>query len=139
MGHNLRGVFMMQEFLLLGDPRPQGRPRFARIGEFVKAYDPKESREYKQTIAAQIAAQNPVYIQDGPISLEVEFIFARPKSLPKKVQDHTKKPDLDNLLKALKDGMTGIVWRDDAQIVSLSARKDYGECPQTKVRVYYEK
>ncbi|MDI9559696.1 MAG: RusA family crossover junction endodeoxyribonuclease, partial [Pseudomonadota bacterium] len=67
--------------------------------------------------------------------LECEFIFARPKTLPKKVVDHTKKPDLDNLLKALKDAMTGIVWHDDAQIVSLSARKDYGDVPGIKMVV----
>ena len=126
---------MTQVFTILGDPRPQGRPRFARMGKFVKAYDPKDSRDYKQTLAAQIAAQNPEYIQDGAISLECEFIFARPKTLPKKVVDHTKKPDLDNLLKALKDAMTGIVWHDDAQIVSLSARKDYGDVPGIKMVV----
>ncbi len=126
---------MTQTFTILGDPRPQGRPRFYRRGNFVGAYDPKKSRNYKQTLAAQIAAQNPEYIQDGAISLECEFIFARPKTLPKKVVDHTKKPDLDNLLKALKDAMTGIVWHDDAQIVSLSARKDYGDVPGIKMVV----
>lgn len=126
---------MTQTFVILGDPRPQGRPRFARMGGFVKAYDPKGSREYKQTLAAQIAAQNPEYIPEGAISLECEFIFARPKSLPKKVVDHTRKPDLDNIIKALKDAMTGIVWKDDAQIVSLTARKEYGDVPQIWVRV----
>ena len=126
---------MTQIFYILGDPRPQGRPRFYKRGNFIGVCDPKESRNYKQTLAAQIAAQNPVYIQDGAISLECEFIFARPKTLPKKVVDHTKKPDLDNLLKALKDAMTGIVWHDDAQIVSLSARKDYGDVPGIKMVV----
>ena len=126
---------MTQTFTILGDPRPQGRPRFYRRGNFVGAYDPKESRGYKQTLAAQIAAQNPEYIPEGAISLDCAFIFARPKSLPKKVVDHTKKPDLDNLLKALKDAMTGIVWHDDAQIVSLSARKDYGDVPGIKMVV----
>ena len=53
---------MTQTFTILGDPRPQGRPRFYRRGNFVGAYDPKKSREYKQTLAAQIAAHNPEYI-----------------------------------------------------------------------------
>ena len=126
---------MTQVFTILGDPRPQGRPRFARMGKFVKAYDPKESREYKQTLAAQIAAQEPEYISAGAISLDCAFVFARPKSLPKKVIDHTKKPDLDNIIKALKDAMTGIVWKDDAQIVSLTARKEYGDVPGIRVEV----
>lgn len=126
---------MTQVFTILGDPRPQGRPRFARMGKFVKAYDPKDSRGYKQTLAAQIAAQNPTYIADGAVCLVCEFVFARPKSLPKRVVDHTKKPDLDNVIKALKDAMTGIVWRDDAQIVSLTARKYYGDVPGIKITV----
>ena len=127
---------MTQTFTILGDPRPQGRPRFTRIGGFVKAYDPKKSRDYKQTLAAQLAAQSPEFIEQGKaVSIYVEFIFARPKSLPKRVEDRVKKPDLDNLIKALKDAMTGIVWHDDAQIVSLSARKDYGDVPGIKMVV----
>ena len=126
---------MTQVFTILGDPRPQGRPRFARMGKFVKAYDPKDSRDYKQTLAAQIAAQNPEYVADRAICLECEFIFARPKTLPKKVQDHTRKPDIDNLVKSFLDAATGILWRDDTQIVSISARKDYGDVPQIRVKV----
>lgn len=126
---------MTQTFYILGDPRPQGRPKFYRRGSFVGAYDPKESREYKTTLAAQVSSQNPEYIGEGAIYLEAEFIFSRPKSLPKKVNDHVKKPDLDNLIKALKDGLTGIVWKDDSQIVQLTARKDYGDVPGIKVAV----
>jgi len=130
---------MTQTFQILGDPKAQGRPRFCRRGNFVGAYDPKDSRQYKDNISAQISAQKPVYIGEGAICLEAEFILARPKTLPKKVVDHTKKPDLDNLLKAVKDAMTGIVWRDDSQVVSLIARKDYGPTPGIKVVVKHER
>jgi Holliday junction resolvase RusA-like endonuclease len=127
---------MTQTFTILGDPRPQGRPRFTRIDGFVKAYDPKESREYKQTLAAQLAAQSPEFIEQGKaVSIYVEFIFARPKSLPKRVEDHVKKPDLDNLIKALKDAAKGILWHDDSQVVQLSARKVYGATPMTVIEV----
>ncbi|MCX8022785.1 MAG: RusA family crossover junction endodeoxyribonuclease [Syntrophorhabdaceae bacterium] len=126
---------MIQQFLIFGDPRPQGRPRFFKRGNFVGVYDPKKSREYKQTLAAQIAAQKPRYIADGAICLELEFIFARPKSLPKRIYDHTKKPDLDNLIKAFLDSATGVIWRDDTQIVCIMARKDYGDVPCIKVKV----
>lgn len=127
---------MTQTFTILGDPRPQGRPRFYRRGNFVGAYDPKESREYKQTLAAQLAAQSPEFIEQGKaVSIYVEFIFARPKSLPKRVEDHVKKPDLDNLIKALKDAAKGILWHDDSQVVQLSARKVYGATPMTVIEV----
>lgn len=126
---------MIQEFTILGNPRPQGRPRFFVRGRHVGVYDPKESREYKQNLVAQIVAQNPRYIPEGAICLECEFIFARPKSLPKKIVDHTKKPDIDNCIKALKDALNGIVWKDDSQIISVYARKDYGDVPGIKIKV----
>ena len=126
----------MQKYTILGDPRPQGRPKFFRRGNFVGAYDPKQSRDYKQTLAAQLAAQSPEFIEQGKaVSIYVEFIFARPKSLPKRVEDHVKKPDLDNLIKALKDAAKGILWHDDSQVVQLSARKIYGSTPMTVIDV----
>ena len=126
----------MQKYTILGDPRPQGRPKFFRRGNFVGAYDPKQSRDYKQTLAAQLAAQSPEFIEQGKaVSIYVEFIFARPKSLPKRVEDHVKKPDLDNLIKALKDAAKGILWHDDSQVVQLSARKVYGITPMTVIEV----
>lgn len=126
---------MKQTFILLGNPKAQGRPKFYRRGNFVGAYDPKDSREYKETVAAQLAAQNPIYIGEGAISLECEFTFTRPKSLPKKVVDHLKKPDLDNLVKGIKDAMKGIIWKDDSMVVSLTARKVYGDVPGVKIEV----
>ena len=126
----------MQKYTILGDPRPQGRPKFFRRGNFVGAYDPKQSRDYKQTLAAQLAAQSPEFIEQGKaVSIYVEFIFARPKSLPKRVEDHVKKPDLDNLIKALKDAAKGILWHDDSQVVQLSARKIYSSTPMTVIEV----
>jgi len=126
----------MQKYTILGDPRPQGRPKFFRRSNFVGAYDPKKSRDYKQTLAAQLAAQSPEFIEQGKaVSIYVEFVFARPKSLPKRVEDHVKKPDLDNLIKALKDAAKGILWHDDSQVVQLSARKVYGATPMTVIEV----
>ena len=46
-----------------------------------------------------------------------------------------KKPDSDNVIKAVCDGMNGVVWRDDVQAVEGSWRKVYGETPGLMVRV----
>ena len=37
-----------------------------------------------------------------------------------------RRPDLDKLCRACLDSLTGIVWRDDAQVVRLEASKGYG-------------
>jgi Holliday junction resolvase RusA-like endonuclease len=126
---------MIQTFTILGIPKAQGRPRFARMGSFVKTYDPKDSRQYKDNVAAQIVAQQPVFCE-GPLRVELCFYLPRPKTLSKKVLHHTKKPDLDNLIKGTKDAMKGIVWRDDSQVVNLEAAKIYTETePKVEIRV----
>lgn len=46
-----------------------------------------------------------------------------------------KKPDVDNIFKALFDGMNGVVWRDDVQAVGGSWDKRYSLTPGLAVRV----
>ncbi len=49
---------------------------------------------------------------------------------------HTKRPDLDNVLKAIKDGLNGIVWGDDSQVAVLrECRKGYSDTPRVVVTV----
>jgi Holliday junction resolvase RusA-like endonuclease len=60
----------------------------------------------------------------GPVTLKVLFVFARPKK-PKNRDHHVVKPDLDKLLRAVNDALTGIVWVDDNQVVEIAAAKRY--------------
>ena len=46
-----------------------------------------------------------------------------------------KRPDADNMLKAVLDGCNGVVWKDDCQVVQLYATKVYGSTPMTTVKV----
>jgi Holliday junction resolvase RusA-like endonuclease len=47
----------------------------------------------------------------------------------------TKKPDLDNLIKGIKDGCNKIIWHDDSQIVDMTMRKFYSEQPRAEVMI----
>lgn len=63
---------------------------------------------------------------EGPLSLRVVFYLPAPKSLsPTWRWLPTTKPDLDKLERASWDAMSGIVYRDDAQIVDGARRKLY--------------
>jgi Holliday junction resolvase RusA-like endonuclease len=83
-----------------------------------------------------------------PVSLNCEFSFPRPNghystakakvnvvkarytnSLP------AKRPDLDNLVKFVTDALNGVFFRDDAQIVTITARKTYSRTGYTQVVV----
>ena len=78
----------------------------------------------------------------GAVMLSITAYFPISPSWTKKRQlaaraglEHvTKKPDLDNILKAIKDGMNGIVWLDDAQVVRLiDCCKVYSDEPRVEV------
>ncbi len=124
-------------FTVYGSPVAQGRPRFARAGNFVRTYDPEKSRSWKQDVKAQVldALKGTPEIHDGPLGVKLYFHLPRPKSLPKKVVHHVKKPDADNLAKAIKDALRGVVYRDDSQIVTLVVSKQYGDPPRVVIGV----
>lgn len=77
----------------------------------------------------------------GPLELVVAAFWPYPKSISEKkrraygAQFFTSRPDGDNVAKLLGDALNNIVWRDDAQIVTLQVTKRYGVIPQTVIRV----
>jgi hypothetical protein len=57
---------------------------------------------------------------------ELLFLMPRPVSAPRRVTRPTKKPDLDKLVRCVKDGLTRAgVYRDDAQVIATVARKEF--------------
>jgi len=61
----------------------------------------------------------------GPVVVAVEFRLSRPKSLPRRVVHCVRKPDIDKLARNVLDGLTGVLFLDDAAVVDLRARKVY--------------
>lgn len=45
----------------------------------------------------------------------------------------TKKPDIDNIAKAVLDALNGVAYRDDTQVVKLYVRKQYSEKPRVEI------
>ncbi len=133
----------MQEikFVVLGEPIPQGRPKFARIGNHVTAYDPARSRNYKAIVRDEAIKVKPDKPLEGPLRLEVRVYKSIPKSFSNKKRLAAingdvlpiTKPDLDNIIKGIKDAIKSIIYRDDAQVVSIKADKLYSENPSVEV------
>ena len=74
-----------------------------------------------------------------PVKLCLRFYFPVAKSNLKRIgegQVHTQRPDLDNCVKAIKDGLNGVAWNDDCSVVELHAHKwwTHGE-PRAEVEV----
>lgn len=132
----------MIELKIPGKPIAKKRPRFARRGKFVTTYNDQETEEGKfiAQVLQQIGNHKPI---DGPVRLFCWFCMYIPASTSKKQRErmvggyakHAKRPDLDNLIKFVKDCLNGILWQDDSQIVSIQAHKVYAEEPMTKILV----
>lgn len=132
------------EFLIPGQPVAKGRPKFARRGNFTTTYTPEKTVNYetlvKLTAAEVMAGAAPMA---GPVQVRMVINLQIPQSWSKKRQAMaeagqiaaTKKPDADNVLKAVKDGMNGIVYCDDAQAVELAVSKRYSSVPGVHVTV----
>jgi Holliday junction resolvase RusA-like endonuclease len=116
---------MQVELLLHAEPIAQGRPRFSSHAGFVRAYDPKKSRDWKSFVSdhATRAMREQGFEKplDGPLRVRARFAFSLPKSqwrkkTPREASYHIKRPDLDNLLKGVLDACEGVVFHRDAEI-----------------------
>jgi Holliday junction resolvase RusA-like endonuclease len=128
-------------FKVYGEPVAKGRPRFTRQG---RTYTPKKTSNYETEVAVMaktaMASTEPL---ETPISVYVYVTFTVPQSYSKKRKEaclngfekHTKRPDLDNCVKSVTDGMNGIVYKDDSQITSIHATKVYGDIAMVEVLV----
>lgn len=111
--------------------QPRQRHRVMPTGgvmNYTPAKHPVTAFKATVRMAAQQAYKGPVL--QGPIGIVVVFVMPRPGRLRWKTRPmprclHTGKPDLDNLVKSLKDSLTGITWRDDAQIAHENLSKVY--------------
>jgi len=126
-------------FIIPGKPFAKQRPRFSRRSG--RAFTPKETVSFEQTVAT-LAAQHCKAPLVGPVYLLVEAIFEPPASWSAKKreahlgQPHTQRPDLDNIGKAICDGLNRIAFADDAQITEMHIIKKWGERAETSVRVF---
>jgi crossover junction endodeoxyribonuclease RusA len=59
------------------------------------------------------------------VKVELDFIIARPKSAKRAFP--SVKPDLDKLIRAVLDGLTGVAYEDDSQVILIQSSKTYGE------------
>lgn len=136
----------MIEITIPGKPIAKARPRFYRRGNHVGTYNSQETEEGRFLMMAmrQLQGTNGPIESGVPIRLSCEFIMPIPKSTSKKKSKqmidgeikHTKKPDLDNLIKFTKDCLNGLAWHDDSQVVEYGVmKKIYGDEPMTRILI----
>lgn len=122
-------------FHVFGNPVPQGRGRIIKRGNFHSIKDPEKSKDWKLLVAAMAQRYALDPILKGPLYVDLTFGFTKPASERKGAIYRAKKPDIDNLVKAVLDGLDGVLYQGDQQIVRLSACKVYTDKPGVMITV----
>lgn len=128
----------MITFTIPGKPFAKQRPRFSRRSGH--AFTPGETVSFERQVGI-IASQRFSEPLSGPVLIQICAVFSPPASASKKRRNdmldrcHTQKPDLDNIVKAITDGLNRIAFADDSQIAAIHATKKWGEVAQTVVYV----
>lgn len=125
--------------VVLGKPIAKKRPRFARRGKFVVTYNDQQTEEGRFLFEVQKQWNRMPLL--GAIKIDLRFFMPIPASTSKKqtalmeggAVPHTKKPDIDNLIKFVLDCLNGVVFNDDSQIVKISGSKVYHPYPGTEI------
>jgi len=134
----------MVTFKVDGTPVPKGRARYARRGNFISTYTPEKTRTYETLIRdSAIEAMGSSEPLETPVSLYLYIRVPIPKSCTKKrleaidngSEKPTKKPDASNILKSVEDGMNGVVYHDDSQIINIHVTKVYSSLPGVDICV----
>ena len=114
-------------------PQPRQKQRVVRSKDgkaFATNYTPRDHpvQTFKATVRLALSQAYKGPPLAGPLTMTVLFLMPRPnaiiwKTKPMPRQPHTATPDLDNLLKSLKDALKGLAWLDDSQVFQVEAEK----------------
>lgn len=96
-----------------GRPVPKGRPMLGVRGRKAFVYTPERTKEYEQTVGWHArAAVQVCEALECPVAVAIDLYLHGKRRI-----------DVDNCAKSILDGMNGIVYEDDNQVVDLRVRK----------------
>ena len=129
---------MIVKFTVPGEPVGKGRPRFTRSGH---TYTPDKTRDYEEAVRWSYRSASQQCIESEAVGVLIYAYYKIPKSASKADREKMlkgdirpkKKPDIDNISKAVLDALNGLAYKDGAQIVYLCVTKSYSDEPRVDV------
>lgn len=121
-----------KQYYIIGDPVPKARPRHnTKTGI---TYTPKKTQIAESYVKDSYISQGGKII-DGPVEVKIEFYLRKPKKPT--AAEPLKRPDIDNLTKTILDGLNGVAYEDDKQIIKVITEKHWADDePMTVFSVY---
>ena len=113
-------------FIVPGRPQSKQRPRLGRGG---RVYTPKATHRYERSVASAFLVATGgrrCAGYRGPVEMSIRCVYAT-----------MHRRDLDNVVKAVCDGLNGIAYADDCQVVSIRAERCQGGEERTEIEVCY--
>lgn len=128
-------------FTVPGTPVGKGRPRFAGVYGRSKVYTDKKTKEFENRVKAAYLKKFGRLKMSGVLHVDVIAYFEPPRSVSKRRRQmmidgdiaYIKKPDADNILKAVLDALNGAAYDDDRYINGVYCFKQYAETAHTDV------
>lgn len=131
------------KFVAYVHPEPQGSARaFVRNDRAHVTSDNAKLKPFRSEVTrcalvalAEKGVALPMAVKHTPVTVVLDFYFAKPASVPKKRSFPVVKPDLDKLIRSCLDSLTGVAFHDDAQVIATTARKHYATPERVEVSV----
>lgn len=124
-----------------GEPQGKLRPRWSPVG----TYTPKKTLNYEAYIKEMFAISYPEFTPlEDELTMKLEMWLMIPKSASKKKRElmeerlirPIKRPDIDNTIKAVFDALQGLAFKNDSQIVAITASKFYSTRPRLEIEIF---
>jgi Holliday junction resolvase RusA-like endonuclease len=151
---------MITAFTVYGTPVPKGSARsfacrrkvngaWVYTGKTVtQQSNEKDLRPYEAKVR-DAAKEAGAQVTSLPVLVVMRFYFRRPKChyrtganqhlvKPAAPANHTAKPDIDKLVRSILDGLTGVAFVDDSQVVQVVAQKRWNDFRDAEERVHVE-
>jgi crossover junction endodeoxyribonuclease RusA len=124
-------VVLKDAFFVRGRPVPQGSMKFVRPGVMIHSRS-QDLALWRADIArnAELFGFKPIA---SAVKVELDFVMSKPKSAKRAFP--SVKPDLDKLIRAVLDGLTGVAFEDDSQVILIQSSKTYGENQGVWIRI----
>lgn len=143
MGLNIVRPFL--DFTVYAKAVGKARPRVTTRFGYAHAYTPAKTKEFETVIkwaAKRAMCQRPPVASGRAVFVQITVSLVPPLSWSKKRRSEalgtvcSKKPDTDNVAKAILDAMNGIVYEDDAQVAGLVVQKFYAEKDEINIKIF---